>query len=141
MLQMYILNISAVSNVCYKGFIWMLHMLQWLYTYVATICFKCFTYFRRMLHQVLHVASVFISRSSMFHAFQTYISYVSSEYRMCFIGCCKSRSDVTNVNIVPTYMHVHWRVAQKRSEGRSSMQGHGREWSPPACASVQNRTK
>jgi hypothetical protein len=37
-------------------------MLQWLYTYIASACFKCFTCFRRMLQQVLHVASVFISR-------------------------------------------------------------------------------
>jgi hypothetical protein len=30
-------------------FIWMLHMSQWLYTYVANVCSKCFTCFRRML--------------------------------------------------------------------------------------------
>jgi hypothetical protein len=37
-------------------------MLHCLYTYVARVCFKCFTCFRCMLQQVLHVASVFISR-------------------------------------------------------------------------------
>ena len=39
------------SEVCCKCFISMLHMLQWLYTYVASVCFH-----------LLHVASVFISR-------------------------------------------------------------------------------
>jgi hypothetical protein len=37
-------------------------MLKWLYTYVATLCVKCFICFRRILQQMLHVASVFISR-------------------------------------------------------------------------------
>jgi hypothetical protein len=32
-------NISAVSNVCCKCFISMLHMLQWPYTYAASVCF------------------------------------------------------------------------------------------------------
>jgi hypothetical protein len=32
----------------------MLHMLQWLYMYVSSICFDCFIYFRRML-QVFHL--------------------------------------------------------------------------------------
>jgi hypothetical protein len=27
-----------------KCFIWMLHMLQWLYTYVTNVCFNCFTF-------------------------------------------------------------------------------------------------
>jgi hypothetical protein len=31
-------NVLAVSNVCCKYFIWMLHILQWSYTYVANIC-------------------------------------------------------------------------------------------------------
>ena len=49
MLQAYI---SSVSEVYYKCFMWMLqmyigmlHMLQWLYTYVANIYSKCFIYF------------------------------------------------------------------------------------------------
>jgi hypothetical protein len=29
----------------------MLHMLQWLYTYVISVCFKCFICFRRMLQK------------------------------------------------------------------------------------------
>jgi hypothetical protein len=54
MLQVYVPNFLAV--------IWMLHMLQWLYTYVASLCVKYFTCIRRILQQMLHVASVFISR-------------------------------------------------------------------------------
>jgi hypothetical protein len=49
MLQVYVSNVLAVSNICCKCFILMLYMLQWPYTYVASICFKCFICFRRML--------------------------------------------------------------------------------------------
>jgi hypothetical protein len=39
--------------------IMMLHMLQWLYTYVVNVCSKCFICFRHMLQEVLfYVASV-----------------------------------------------------------------------------------
>jgi hypothetical protein len=31
----------------------MLHMLQWLYAYVASACYKCFICFRRMLQEML----------------------------------------------------------------------------------------
>jgi hypothetical protein len=40
---------SDVSEVCCKRFISMLHMLQWLYTYVSSKCSKYFIRFRRML--------------------------------------------------------------------------------------------
>ena len=53
---MYVLVVSDVSEICCKCFIWilqryiqMLHMLQWLYTYVAIVCSKCFICFRRIL--------------------------------------------------------------------------------------------
>jgi hypothetical protein len=98
---------------CCKCFIWILHMLQWLYTYVARLCF---TYFRHMLQQVLYVASIFISMHGMFHMFQMYVSYVSSECCMCSSGCCKSKSG-------PTYMLVHERAAQKRSKWRNNIRG------------------
>jgi hypothetical protein len=39
MLQVYVSNVSSVSDVCCKRFIWMLHMLQWLYIYVAKCTF------------------------------------------------------------------------------------------------------
>jgi hypothetical protein len=40
------LSISDVSDVCFKYFIWMLHMLLWLCTHVSSICFKCFKRFK-----------------------------------------------------------------------------------------------
>jgi hypothetical protein len=41
MLQVYVSNVLALSNVCCKWFIQMLYMLYWIYTYVASVCFKC----------------------------------------------------------------------------------------------------
>jgi hypothetical protein len=35
--------VSGVSDVCFKCFIQMLCILQWLYMHVASICFKCFS--------------------------------------------------------------------------------------------------
>jgi hypothetical protein len=80
MLQLYISNISAVSNVCCNYFIWMLHMLhlyvsnvsavsnvcckcfililQCPYTYVANVCCKYFICFGHLLQQMLYIASV-----------------------------------------------------------------------------------
>jgi hypothetical protein len=149
----YVSNVSSVSDVCCKCFICMFHMLQWLYTYDESVCFKCFicfiyllqvffsrcvavamhisckrmfqcfTCFTRMLQHVFHVASIFISGATMFYAFWM---YVSSECCIFFIWMLhKSRSSVANVDLVLTCMHVHGRVAQKRSEGRNSMRGHG----------------
>jgi hypothetical protein len=72
-------------------FISMLHMLQWLYTYVASACFKCFIYSRRMLQQSLHVASVFISRHGKgTHAecVHLYVAYVAIAIHVCF-NCFK----------------------------------------------------
>jgi hypothetical protein len=46
MLQVSIQNVSSISDVRCKCFICMLHMLQWLYIYVVSICFKCFIYFQ-----------------------------------------------------------------------------------------------
>jgi hypothetical protein len=40
MLQVYVSSVSAILDVCRKCFIWILHMLQWLYTYVASLYFK-----------------------------------------------------------------------------------------------------
>jgi hypothetical protein len=61
-------------------------MLQWLYMYVASVCSKCFSYFRRVLHvfclgvaYVLHLCcKCFIWILYMFH---TYITSV-------LFGCC-----------------------------------------------------
>jgi len=89
MLQ-YISNVLAISNVCCKCFIWMLHMLQWPYTYMLQV-------------YILNVSSIsdvcckyFIW---MFHMFRWLYTYVASLYSKCFIcfrhmlqvclsGCC-----------------------------------------------------
>jgi hypothetical protein len=75
----------------------MLHMLQWLYTYVATVCFKCFTCVccsRCFMLQVFSLAGAvrFMHFRCMFHL---NVACVSS-------GCCKSRSGVAYVDLVPT---------------------------------------
>ena len=50
MLQAYVSSVLGV----FKCFIWMLHMLLWLYTHVSGLCFKCFSCFKLML-QVFHL--------------------------------------------------------------------------------------
>jgi hypothetical protein len=67
-------------------------MLQWLYTYALSVCFKYFCYFRRMLQvfylDVTYVAviiHIFLKRIfQLFHLFQTYIA-TSSSYCKCFV--------------------------------------------------------
>jgi hypothetical protein len=74
MLQAYVL---IVSDVCCKCFIWMfqkwiemLHMLQWLDTYVASVCSKCFIcFFIRMLQMCLSRCCI---------CFHTYVASVLS---------------------------------------------------------------
>ena len=44
MLQVYVSNVLSILDVCCKCFIWMLHMFQWLYTYVASVYSKCFIF-------------------------------------------------------------------------------------------------
>jgi hypothetical protein len=76
-LQMYVWNVLAVLNVYYKCFIWILHMLHWLYMYVSSVCFKCCSYFKRIL-QVFYLDV----------ALQVYVSNVltiSNVYCKCFI--------------------------------------------------------
>jgi hypothetical protein len=57
MLKVYVSNVSSVLDVCYKCFIWMLHM-------AIYICCK----------------RLFI----MFHLFQTYIASILSECCICY---------------------------------------------------------
>jgi hypothetical protein len=45
MLQTYISSVSYVSEVCCKGFVWMLHIMQWLYSYVVNVYSQCFIHF------------------------------------------------------------------------------------------------
>jgi hypothetical protein len=77
-------------------------MLQWLYTYVSnvsavfqmhvvSVCFKCFSYFKRML-QVFYLDVAYIAVTiriccmyifQMFHLFLTYVAASASCYE-CF---------------------------------------------------------
>jgi hypothetical protein len=41
--------VATVFFKCFSYFIWMLYILQWLYTYVLSVYSKCFTYFKLML--------------------------------------------------------------------------------------------
>ena len=58
----------------------MLHMLQWLYTYGARVCSKCFICFRRML-QVFDLDVAYVAMTML----QMYVATVLSE-------CYKNRS-------------------------------------------------
>jgi CBS domain containing-hemolysin-like protein len=61
-------------GMCCKCFIRMLHMLQWLYIYVANAYSQCFICFHT------YVASVFIL---MLHIFHTYVESVLSRCCVC----------------------------------------------------------
>jgi hypothetical protein len=53
MLQVIHIGVTKVDRDVVKVYLRMLHMLQWLYTYVSIVCSKCFIYIRPML-QVFH---------------------------------------------------------------------------------------
>jgi hypothetical protein len=69
----------------------MLHMLHWLYTYVASVCFKYFSYFKHMLQvfylDVAYVEVVIhISCKCMF----VNVSFVSNiSCKCCMTRCAK----------------------------------------------------
>jgi hypothetical protein len=67
-------------------------MLQWLYTYVVNVCFKCFSFFKSML-QVFYLDVAYVAVAihicdtrmfQMFHLFQTYVATSASCYK-CFL--------------------------------------------------------
>ena len=53
-------------------------MLQWLYTYVARVCSKCFIYLRRML-QVFYLDVAYVAMAML----QMYVSNISSVLDVC----------------------------------------------------------
>ena len=81
------------------------HMLQWLYMYVLSVCSKCFIYFRRML-QVFYLEVAKLDRDVAYMQVFSYIcckcfilmfSYVCNGYTHVFkffFGCFASVSDV-----------------------------------------------
>jgi hypothetical protein len=108
----------------------MLHMLLWLYTYISSVSFKCFTYFRLML-QVFYLNDVkvdlivayvamnihvcFKRMLQVFHLFQTYVASVSSR-------CFKSRSGRAHVSSAATALqllgHRAWVTVQAPEAGK-----------------------
>jgi hypothetical protein len=81
MLQTSIQKFSSVSEVCCKCFIWLLHIFQWLYTYVARVYSKYFICFRFILFiWMLHILQWLYTCCNhvfqMFHLFQTYVAEV-----------------------------------------------------------------
>jgi hypothetical protein len=84
----------------FKYFIWILSMLQWLYTYVSSICFSCF---RRMCSSVLSRCCRSISECCITCMLKTYVSSVSGVSYVCLSilsVCYKSRSGC--------YMRLQW---------------------------------
>jgi energy-coupling factor transporter transmembrane protein EcfT len=80
MLHMFHLDVAKVDMV--------LHILRWLYIYVASVCFKCFNCFKRMLQvfylDVAYVAmTIHISYKYMFQMFQLFQKYVASVLSRC----------------------------------------------------------
>jgi hypothetical protein len=99
MLQAYVSSISGVSDVCFKCFMWILHMSLWLYTYVLSVCFECFRCSKLMLQMFhLNVAKVdlkvacYYGYTRMFQAYGSSVSYVSDVCCKYFICIFKKRS-------------------------------------------------
>jgi hypothetical protein len=104
-LQAYVSNILAISYVRYKCFIWMLHMLQWLYTYVASVCFSCF---KRMLQafylDVAYVAlAIHVCCKCMFQMFQLFQTYVASVLSGCCI-CCSGHTHMLQAYVYKCFI-------------------------------------
>jgi hypothetical protein len=76
-----------VTSLCFMYFIWILHMMLWLYMYVSKY-FRCmFQVFRLDVACVTMVIYECFKRMfQVFHMFQTYVASILSE-------CCKSRSE------------------------------------------------
>jgi hypothetical protein len=74
----------------------MLHMLYWLYTYFASVCFKYFICFRRML-QVFYL---------YVYMLQWLYTYVESVCFKCFI-CFKRMLQIFYVDVAYVAVAIH----------------------------------
>jgi hypothetical protein len=90
--QMFQLFQTYVASVL---FIWILHMLQWLSMYIASLCSKCFAYLRPML-QVFHLDVACVSDiccKRLFKIFHLFQMYVASVFHLDVVVemhiCCK----------------------------------------------------
>ena len=144
MLQVYVSDVLSISDVCCKCFIWMLHMLQWLYTYVASVYSKCFIYFHTYVVNVLsNVAYVAVAIHiccrrilQMFHLFQTYVAEVFHVATLAGTGSGRMRRrsprpqwsprvrQAKQAWVVPIYMRISWHEASIRGhEEHNCMRG------------------
>jgi hypothetical protein len=89
------------SNVCCNWFIWMLHMLDWLYTYTASVCFQMFRLFQTYVASVLSGCCICCNRHTcMLQVYVSNISVVSNMLQVFYLDaayvavarriCCKS---------------------------------------------------
>jgi hypothetical protein len=69
---------SAVANVCCKCFIKTLHMLQWAYTYAASVCFQMFKLFQTYVASIL--SGYYICCSDYTHILQVFVLNVLSVF-------------------------------------------------------------
>jgi hypothetical protein len=66
----------------------MLHMLQWLYMYVANVCSKCFIYFfRRKLH--VRLSRCCICFTHMLQVFHLNIAHACNDFQVFFQVFCQ----------------------------------------------------
>jgi hypothetical protein len=116
MLQEYVTNVSYVKLLCCskyfhvascKRFIW---ILKWLYTYVASVCSKCFNCFRLML-QVFYLD----------------VAYVTVAIHICCKAYVLNVSHVSNVFCSKCFMLQVFSLVGEGSE-------HWQRQSPHACA-------
>ena len=92
MLHMFHLDVAKVDLV--------LHMLQWLYTYFASVCFKCFSYFKRMLQSVLSGYCICCSGNTCM--LQVYVPNVSPVSHLC----CKCFIWMFHIAMLPMFRHL-----------------------------------
>jgi hypothetical protein len=83
----------------------MLHMLQWLYTYIASFYFQCFIHFFRRILQVCSFRCC-ICLNVFCKCFCLDVAYVSTKTFQMYAAsvafrCSKSRSGVTHIAMAP----------------------------------------
>jgi hypothetical protein len=107
--------VAMTIHVCCKCFIWMLH---WLYTCVASVCFKCFSCFKRMLR--------------VFYLYVAYVAVVIHIGCKCFICFEHILQQMLYITSVP------WACAERkrwqRWSPRAQRSPHARQ-PPRACVS------
>jgi hypothetical protein len=77
-----------------------LHMLQWLYTYVASVCFKCFSYSKCML-QVFYIDVVYVA---LLYIYVASVCYKCFSYFKCMLQVLYL--DVAYVTMV---IHIYYK--------------------------------